>query len=70
MPIYEYACAECETHFEKLVHGAAAVACPQCQSPRVNRLLSLVGVRTQGAGAPAPASGGPGGCCGGGCGCR
>ena len=69
MPIYEFACADCETHFEKLVQASAPVACPSCESRRVNRLLSVVGVRTQSA-APAPSMSGGGGCCGGGCGCR
>ena len=72
MPIYEYACLACGAHFEKLVYGQSAVACPTCQSARVSRQLSVVGVRTgsafaSGSGA-APASGG--GCCGGGCGCH
>jgi putative FmdB family regulatory protein len=72
MPIYEYACVDCETHFEKLVRDAAPVACPACQGGRVNRLLSLVAVGAgHGAAAAAsPMSGGGGGCCGGGCGCR
>ncbi len=70
MPIYEYACRQCGSEFEKLVQSQAAVACPACQSPRVTRRISLVGVRTSAAdasGAPAAPSGG---CCGGGCGCH
>ena len=72
MPIYEYACQACGRHFEKLVHAQSSVACPACDSPRVSRQLSVVGVRTgsrfsSDSGA-APASGG--GCCGGGCGCH
>jgi putative FmdB family regulatory protein len=67
MPIYEYACLACETHFEKLVQGPVAVACPACQSPRVNRLMSLVGLRREGSAAP---TGAGGGCCGGGCACH
>ena len=62
MPIYEYACLACGAHFEKLVYGQSAVACPTCESARVSRQLSVVGVRTgsafaSGSGA-APASGG------------
>jgi len=31
MPIYEYACMECESHFEELVRsGDQAVTCPEC----------------------------------------
>jgi len=71
MPIYEYACLSCGAHFEKLIHGQSSVACPSCESARVSRQLSVVGVRTgsrfsnEGAG-----SGMSGGCCGGGCGCH
>ena len=71
MPIYEYACVSCGTHFEKLVHAHSEVACPSCQSARVSRQLSVVGVRTgsrlSNESASAPAGGG---CCGGGCGCH
>jgi putative FmdB family regulatory protein len=73
MPIYEYACQACGRHFEKLVHAQSTVACPACESPRVSRQLSVVGVRTGSRfgveSSAAPASGG-GGCCGGGCGCH
>ncbi len=70
MPIYEYACVDCETRFEKLVRDAAPVACPSCQGGRVNRLLSLVAVGAAQGAAASPMGGGGGGCCGGGCGCR
>jgi putative FmdB family regulatory protein len=68
MPIYEYACLTCETHFEKLVQGPVAVVCPSCQGSRVNRLMSLVGVRREASAGPAAMGGG--GCCGGGCACH
>jgi len=71
MPIYEYACLACGRHFEKLIHGQSVIACPDCESPRVSRQLSVVGVRSgsrfSNASVAAPASGG---CCGGGCGCH
>ncbi len=73
MPIYEYACLQCGAEFEKLVQASAAVACPSCQSPRVSRRLSLVGVRTEARGGSAlsgPVAGAGGGCCGGGCRCH
>ena len=71
MPIYEYRCAACDESFEKFVHGQTAVACPRCESPRVTRLLSVVGVRTGGSrSVMSTAGGGGGGCCGGGCGCH
>ncbi|HUP37853.1 MAG TPA: zinc ribbon domain-containing protein [Candidatus Limnocylindria bacterium] len=73
MPIYEYACLACGAEFEKLVQRPGPVACVSCESERVSRRLSLVGVKTAGRtsdASPAPTGGGGGGCCGGGCGCR
>ena len=70
MPIYEYACMECESHFEELVRNAEqAVACPDCGAGNVLKQLStfaVAGVSSQ------PKFGGAGrggGCCGGSCGC-
>ena len=71
MPIYEYRCGGCGEQFEKFIHGQTAVACPSCESPRVTRLLSLVGVKSSGSVmSSVPTGGGGGGCCGGGCGCH
>jgi putative FmdB family regulatory protein len=70
MPIYEYGCAGCGKEFERYVPApATVVACPDCESLKVRRRLSVVGVRTGGS-AMATASGTAGGCCGGGCGCH
>ena len=42
MPIYEYACMECESHFEELVRNAEqAVACPDCGAGNVLKLLII-----------------------------
>lgn len=71
MPIYEYACLSCGAEFEKFVQTPSAVVCASCQSDRVSRRLSLVGVKTGGRTSDAPSAPmGGGGCCGGGCGCR
>ena len=41
MPIYEYRCEDCEKPFEKLVRAfREEVACPECGSGEVERLLS------------------------------
>ena len=66
MPIYEYACMECESHFEELVRNAEqAVACPDCGAGNVLKQLSsfaVAGVSSQpklgggGAAAAAPAA--------------
>jgi putative FmdB family regulatory protein len=71
MPIYEYACMECESHFDELVRSSEqAVTCPECGGGNVLKQLSTFAVH----GSPKPslasaprASGG--GCCGGSCGC-
>lgn len=72
MPIYEYACMECEEHFEELVRGdRQVVTCPQCGAAKVLRQLSTFAV-TGAATKPSfsgPTGGGGGGCCGGSCGC-
>ena len=70
MPIYEYVCMACESHFEELVRGDQDPACPECGAAKVRRQLSVfaaTGVSSQ----PtfSGPSGGGGGCCGGSCGC-
>jgi putative FmdB family regulatory protein len=71
MPIYEYRCNECEREFEKYVQSAqAAVACPGCQSARITRRLSVLGLRRAGSTFATGGMTGGGGCCGGGCGCH
>ncbi len=64
VPIYEYVCMECESHFEELVRGEEQVACPDCAATNVSRQFSSFAVH----GVTKVASGG-GGCCGGSCGC-
>ena len=70
MPIYEYVCMECESHFEELVRNGEAVSCPDCDASNVRKQFSVFA--THGA-VEQPSYGGPmpsgGGCCGGSCGC-
>jgi putative FmdB family regulatory protein len=71
MPIYEYACMECEQHFEELVRSAEqAVICPECGAVKVVKQFSAFAVlgATSKPSFSGP-SGGGGGCCGGSCGC-
>jgi putative FmdB family regulatory protein len=68
--MYEYACMECESHFEELVRSAEqAVACPECGAGNVLKQLStfaVVGASSQPSFGQTAAGGG---CCGGSCGC-
>jgi putative FmdB family regulatory protein len=71
MPIYEYVCMTCESHFEELVRNGAEPDCPDCGGSKVSRQFSVFA--TVGGDAPTPSFRGPmgggGGCCGGSCGC-
>ncbi len=74
MPIYEYACMACESHFEELVRSEGqAVTCPECGAGNVLKQLSTFAVHGAAAksSVSAPSAGGSraGGCCGGSCGC-
>ncbi|MGZ4353972.1 MAG: FmdB family zinc ribbon protein [Gaiellaceae bacterium] len=70
MPIYEYVCMSCESHFEELVRGDQDPCCPDCGGAKVTRQLSVFAAHGV---ASTPSFGetaaGGGGCCGGSCGC-
>lgn len=40
MPIYEYRCHNCDATFETLVQAGTTVACPQCGSSSLDKLLT------------------------------
>ena len=45
VPIYEYACMECESHFDELVRSSdQAVTCPECGAANVLKQLSSFAV--------------------------
>jgi len=68
MPIYEYVCMQCESHFEELVRMDQTIDCPDCGDSNVKRQFSVFA--THGTAAqPSFGGGAGGGCCGGGCGC-
>jgi putative FmdB family regulatory protein len=67
VPIYEYVCMECESHFEELVRGDEKIACPDCSATNVAKQFSRFAVH--GASTQPSFGGGGGGCCGGSCGC-
>jgi putative FmdB family regulatory protein len=41
MPLYEYHCTSCSTDFELLVRGHEKPHCPECDSSRLEKLLSV-----------------------------
>lgn len=52
MPIYEYACGNCDSHFELLqkVSDEPASDCPNCSKPDVRKLVSATTFRLKGSG--------------------
>ncbi|MFQ5601997.1 MAG: FmdB family zinc ribbon protein [bacterium] len=74
MPIFEYTCSDCGSHFEKLQwsNDSEGIECPSCTGANVNKLFSRFGVgRAENRSfAEAASSEMAGGCCGEACGCR
>jgi putative FmdB family regulatory protein len=72
MPIYEYVCMSCESHFEELVRQDETPPCPDCGSEHAKRQFSAFAAHGL---TKAPSSfgstggGSSSGCCGGSCGC-
>ena len=68
MPVYEFNCKECQHDFEELVLGSEMVSCPNCQSQKLEKLVSAFAVgdaRSFGAESmpmPTPMTGGCGQC--------
>ena len=52
MPIYEYACAKCESEFEaeQRITDEPLKTCPKCRSRRVKRLISQTSFALKGGG--------------------
>ena len=68
MPIYEFVCMECESHFEELVKVDAGADCPDCGSANVRKQFSVFAAHGTAA-TPSFGQTAGGGCCGGSCGC-
>ena len=67
MPIYEFVCMTCESHFEELVAMGGEAPCPDCGSENVRKQFSVFAAH--GIESGQASFGGGGGCCGGSCGC-
>ena len=52
MPIYEYACAACESEFEveQRITEDPLKTCPKCRSRRIKKLISLTNFSLKGGG--------------------
>jgi putative FmdB family regulatory protein len=68
MPIYEYKCEECGRQLELLVSAERQPQCPECESRKLTRLLSIVAAPSRTAGGER--SGSSPGPCGGSCACH
>ena len=70
MPIYEFVCMKCESHFEELLRlDDPEPSCPDCGAEKVAKQFSTFASHGT---AEQPSFGGfsgGGGCCGGSCGC-
>lgn len=71
MPLYEFECKQCDQQFEFLQRAEQTPICPKCESPKVEKLLSMTASpKTSGESAarelPMMNCGTPR-CCGGGC---
>ena len=58
MPIYEYICEDCQTHFEKIVlNKTQEIACPKCAGKKNAIQLSVFSSGNGTSGASAKSSG-------------
>ena len=57
MPIYEYDCSSCKTHFEELVSVTSPeiVRCPKCDGVQVKKTVSAASFRMNHGGPSIPA---------------
>jgi putative FmdB family regulatory protein len=68
MPIFEYKCKKCGKEFEELVRNSEEkVCCPKCESPKVNKKMSVFAHKSSGKFHSSSASGGCHSCHSGSC---
>jgi putative FmdB family regulatory protein len=67
MPLFEYACRDCDHRFELLVRASTKLECPKCASTELDKQLSVFAVSAPASGSPRLDAGmgaGPCGACG------
>lgn len=64
MPLFEYACRECGNKFEYLTRAGQSPSCPSCQSPNLEKQLSVFAVSAGSANQTPVRASGPCGACG------
>src|SRR5215204_3569502 len=69
MPIYEYVCMQCESHFEELVRGGVDPDCPDCGAANVRKQFSVFAPHGGGDQPSFGHTAAGGCCCGVSCGC-
>ncbi|RRR66008.1 MAG: zinc ribbon domain-containing protein [Candidatus Viridilinea halotolerans] len=73
MPMYEYGCLACDSHFDalrRMDQDDSGVVCPQCGASQVQRRLSVFASHSRDGGSARVTEAAPpalGGGCGGGC---
>ena len=71
MPIYEYRCRHCNNSFEELVLSSReVVTCPECESKKVEKRLSVFSSLGESSGRTRVSGGGGCGCTPSTCGCH
>jgi len=64
MPLFEYACRDCDHHFELLVRESTKFECPKCASEKLDKQLSVFAVSAPSSGSSRMAGPAPCGACG------
>lgn len=41
MPLFDFHCKQCDSHFEVLMRGSDTPVCPECGSANVEKMVSL-----------------------------
>ena len=48
MPLFEYRCQTCDSHFELLIRAGVSPACPSCGGTSLEKELSMFAVSSDG----------------------